>query len=193
MAKTGMRSSCAITSPATTRRWRGCTARSRRTCVETRRLCPTLPFRNLVAQARLGVSAEEHESHFRALLGDVRRADGAVRPDRRARGWNRVHGSPASTSRTDLARRLREQARRLGVSVASLWHVVCAQVLARLSGRDDVVFGTVLFGRMHSAEEVGSRARRVHQHAAGADPCRGSRRRGERARGADPARGSGAA
>ena len=29
------------------------------------------PFRNLVAQARLGLSVEEHEEFFRRLLGDV--------------------------------------------------------------------------------------------------------------------------
>ncbi|MBW4820772.1 hypothetical protein KJE23_09710, partial [Streptococcus salivarius] len=48
-----------------------------------------------------------------------------------------------------LSRRLRAQAKALGVSAASVFHWAWGQVLAKTTGQDEAVFGTVLFGRMH--------------------------------------------
>ncbi|ATF86927.1 non-ribosomal peptide synthetase [Burkholderia gladioli pv. gladioli] len=115
------------------------------------RLLPAQPFRNAIAQARLGVSQQEHENFFRAMLADV---DEPTLPF----GLTEVHldGSRLNeahhTLPSSLNDRLRAQARRLGVSLASLCHLAWAQVLARASGQDRVVFGTVMFGRMQAGE-----------------------------------------
>ena len=113
-----------------------------------------LPFRNFVAQARLGISREEHEAFFRGMLADV---DEPTAPfgllDVLGDG-SRIQEAELIVA-TDLARRVREQARALGISAAGLFHLAWAAVLSRTSGRDDVVFGTVLFGRMQGGEGAG--------------------------------------
>ncbi|MBZ5522272.1 MAG: amino acid adenylation domain-containing protein [Acidobacteriia bacterium] len=118
---------------------------------QAERLPEPLPFRNFVAQARLGVSREEHEAFFTRMLGDV---DEPTAPfgltDVQGDGSQIVEGSREVDA--DLTQRLRAQARALGVTAASLCHLAWALVLARTSGRDDVVFGTVLFGRMQGGE-----------------------------------------
>ncbi|HEX9935660.1 MAG TPA: amino acid adenylation domain-containing protein, partial [Longimicrobium sp.] len=110
-----------------------------------------LPFRNYVAQARLGVSRDEHERFFRAMLGDV---EEPTAPFGLLDVWGEGQGIVDARLPVagDLGARVRRRARALGVSVASLWHLAWAQLLARVSGRSDVVFGTLLFGRMQGGE-----------------------------------------
>jgi amino acid adenylation domain len=120
---------------------------------EEDRLPAPLLFRNLVAQARFGVSQEEHEAFFRRLLGDVEEPTAPF-------GLLNAQGDGTGIEQTRvklearLSRRVRESARKLGVSAASLCHVAWAQVAARTSGREDVVFGTTLFGRMQGGQDA---------------------------------------
>ncbi|SMC29999.1 amino acid adenylation domain-containing protein, partial [Andreprevotia lacus DSM 23236] len=112
-----------------------------------------VPFRNFVAQARLGVSEQEHEQFFTELLGHI---DEPTAPF----GLLDVQGDGSDVQEAslhlpdELSSQIRQQARSHGVSAASLMHLAWALVLARTSGRDDVVFGTVLLGRMQGGEHA---------------------------------------
>ena len=100
-----------------------------------------------MAQARLGVSREEHETFFEELLGDI---DEPTLPFGLAevRGDGTAIEEAQEFLEAEVAAAVRECARKLGVSAASVMHLAMGLVLARISGRQDVVFGTVMFGRM---------------------------------------------
>ncbi|WP_024780710.1 condensation domain-containing protein, partial [Pseudomonas corrugata] len=85
---------------------------------QAQRLPTSVPYRNYVAQARLGVSREAHEQFFRDMLGDI---DEPTLPF----GLQDVQGDGSGIEElrqdvdADLSRRVRAQARQLGVSAAS--------------------------------------------------------------------------
>jgi amino acid adenylation domain-containing protein len=113
------------------------------------RLTPPVPYRNFIAQAR-SVPDAVHEAYFRAQLGDI---DEPTAPF----GLLDVQASGAITREAslliegDAAQTIRDTARGCGMPPAVLFHVAMAQVLARCSGREDVVFGSVLSGRLQGS------------------------------------------
>ncbi|NUT90330.1 amino acid adenylation domain-containing protein, partial [Pseudomonas corrugata] len=110
------------------------------------------PFRDFVMRARQGLSEAQHTAFFSELLGDI---DEPTAPC----GLLDVRGDGSQVQTLEaplpvaLSRRIRELSRRLHVSSASLFHLAWAMVLGKTSGRDDVVFGTVMFGRLSGAAE----------------------------------------
>jgi amino acid adenylation domain-containing protein len=112
-----------------------------------------VPYRNFVAQVRHGVSRQEHEAFFREMLGEI---DAPTAPygllDVRGNGRNSSEGRVFVDE--ELSRRIRGRARAAGVSAASLHHLALGQVLAQLTGRSEVVFGTELMGRLQGGEGI---------------------------------------
>ena len=107
----------------------------------------SVPYRNHVAQVVAHAQTQDAEAFFRNKLGGV---DEPTAPF----GLLDVYGDGSQIEEArqalepELARRVRLQARRLSVSAAALFHTAWALVIARTSGRDDVMYGTVLLGRL---------------------------------------------
>ncbi|MEQ1571489.1 MAG: amino acid adenylation domain-containing protein, partial [Myxococcota bacterium] len=112
-------------------------------------LLPPVPYRNFVAQLR-SVPPEVHERFFRAQLADLNEPTAPF-------GVLDVQGDGASIDEVvvplepRVAERLREVARTHRVSPAALFHAAWALVVARTAGRDDVVFGTTVSGRLQGS------------------------------------------
>jgi amino acid adenylation domain-containing protein/thioester reductase-like protein len=106
-----------------------------------------VPYRNHVSNVLARARVHDAEAYFRRKLSDVEETTAPF-------GLIDVHGNGALVQEVSramqdaLARRIRLQARKLGISPATLFHVGWALVVAHTSGRDDVVFGTLLLGRL---------------------------------------------
>ena len=112
----------------------------------TQTFLESVPYRNHVAYVQAYSRMHDAEAFFRGKLRDV---DEPTVPfgladvhgvSRVERASERVEGA--------LAQRVRGRAKRLGVSAATLFHAAWALVVSQTSGRDDVVFGSVLLGRL---------------------------------------------
>ncbi|PHM27778.1 non-ribosomal peptide synthetase [Xenorhabdus budapestensis] len=111
-----------------------------------------LPYRNFIAQTK-NVPLENHQAYFQQLLGDVEEPTlpfGLLD----IQGNRHQIAESVFTLDSNLAKTIRDCARQQGVSAAVLFHVAWAQVLAKCSGRDDVIFGTVLLGRLQGGEDT---------------------------------------
>ncbi|WVV46953.1 AMP-binding protein [Pseudomonas sp. NA13] len=108
-----------------------------------------MPYREFVAQV-LATPPQAHETYFTRRLASV---DEPTAPY----GVLDVQGDGAQVVETsvrldrDLNLRIRTQARLAGVTPAVLFHIAWAQVLGRCTGRDDVVFGSVVAGRLQGS------------------------------------------
>lgn len=108
------------------------------------------PYRNHVARVLAHTRARNSEEFFRGKLADV---DEPTAPF----GLLDVHrdGTQIEDACEELepvlAQRVRAQAQRLGLSAATMFHAGWALVLACTTGRDDVVFGSVLLGRLQGS------------------------------------------
>jgi amino acid adenylation domain-containing protein len=108
-----------------------------------------------VAQARAGLQDPAHEQFFTDMLGDY--YDSVV-PFGVADTTGEHAAVVQARQRLDaeISERVRRSSRDLGVTPASLFHLAWALVVARMTGRDDVVFGTVMLDhRSHGEGAVG--------------------------------------
>jgi amino acid adenylation domain-containing protein len=109
-----------------------------------------IPYRIHVAQALAHANTQESEAFFSRKLGEIEETTAPF-------GLIDVHGDGSRIRdcreglEERLSKRLRSQARQLGVSAATLFHAAWSLVVGHTSAREDVVFGTVLLGRLQGS------------------------------------------
>ncbi|XP_055308628.1 uncharacterized protein LOC129572642, partial [Sitodiplosis mosellana] len=108
-------------------------------------------FRNVVAHSLLGVKPAEHTRFFSEMLGDIDEPTLPFGLREVDLDENEINEAYLKMSQV-LNDQLRAHARNLQVNLASICHLAWAQVLSRTSGRETVVFGTVLLGRSQGKE-----------------------------------------
>ena len=115
-------------------------------------LSPARPYREFVAHVQHLQATRDSESYFRAQLGDVEEPTAPY-------GLLNVRGDGTDVVLSkrpvsdDVNIRLRRIAKHYSVSPAVVFHLAFGLVVGRSSGRDDVVIGTVLSGRLQGTQD----------------------------------------
>ena len=136
---------------------------------QAEKLPAPLPFRNFVAQARLGVAREEHEAYFQEAARGRGGADRALRAHRRAGRRLGHHRSAAGGGSAACEAAARAGARAGGERGEPVSPRLCAGARAHLGARRRGVRHGAL--RAHAGGRGrGAGAGALHQYAAGADP-----------------------
>lgn len=119
---------------------------------QSQKLPTAQPYRDYVVQALHQSEAPAAREFFRSKLADIDEPtapfgfiDALPQDGRTSQAQRGLEESVAS--------RLREAARRAGVSAARIFHAAWGLVVAHLSAKDDVVYGTVLLNYKQSAQQ----------------------------------------
>jgi amino acid adenylation domain-containing protein len=118
-------------------------------------LAPAVPYREFIAHTQHVANERDPETFFSGYLADI------TEP---TLPFNLLDTSTKMGSieekrlilNSDISNELRQVARKVKVSPAVIFHAVWALVVASCSGKDDVVFGTVVSGRLQGATNVDS-------------------------------------
>lgn len=117
------------------------------------RLPSPIAYRTHIARVLSYARRREEEAIFRPKLGHV---DEPTAPF----GILDIHGDGKQIRDSKeyledrLARRIRSQARRFGISTATIFHAAWGLFVAFASGRNEAVFGSVLSGRQQTTENA---------------------------------------
>jgi len=119
--------------------------------LDTLELPTQVPYREFIAHTLMLAESGATQAYFESRLSDM---DEPTLPF----GLQDIQVNATQITEFDYAFddafliRLRETCARLEISVASVFHLAWALVLGRCSSRDDVVFGTVLSGRLQGTQ-----------------------------------------
>ncbi len=106
-----------------------------------------VPYREFVAHAQHQAAQYNAKTFFTEKLGDIEEPTLPFNLLDVAGDGSRIIELKADVP-ADTSEAIRHLAKKLSISTAAVFHAAWAMVVAGCSGRDDVVFGTVLSGRL---------------------------------------------